>query len=188
MLADKVARGHSTVRVEGTNGVLDQVDTKVAPDQSAGSMVDAYLRDHTVKNDLGSSDQSEQGLCVGIGEHINRLFLEDDLRTAVEVPGQIDRAVRNREISRQKCALNLSLARRALETVRWILVELRIRTEVGVGRGDNQDLVLGGKAGEALQVRDNCFGAWHVQFPGWVHEIELCIDIPEEKTHPGLGM
>jgi len=188
MLAHKLARGQATVRVEGTNGVLDQVDTKVAPDQAAGSMVDAYLGDHAVKNDLGSSYQSQKGLCVGIGKYINSLLLEDDLGIAAEVPGQVDLAVRNRAMLRQECTLNFSLARRALETVGWILVELRIRTEVGVSRGNNRDLMLGREAGEALQVWDNCFGARHVQFPGRVHEIELCIDIPEEETHPGLGM
>jgi hypothetical protein len=187
MLTDKVARDMAAVQVEATNGILDQVDTEVAPDQTAGSMIDAYLRDHTVKNDLRSSHQSEQGLSVGIGEHINGLFLEDDLRMATEVAGQLDLAIRNREIPWQECALHLLLARRALEAVGWILVEFRIRAKVGVSRGDNRDLMLGREPGKALQVGDNCFGTRHIEFPRRVHEIELCVDIPEKKTHPLLS-
>jgi len=132
MLADTLARGLATLRVEGSSGILDQVDTETAPDQTPGSMIDAYLRDHTVKNDVTSSHQSQQGLSVGIGEHINGLLLEYDLRIATEVPGQIDLAVRNREILRQQCTLNFSLSRRAIEAVGWILVEFRIRAKVGV--------------------------------------------------------
>jgi hypothetical protein len=187
MLTDKMARGLAAVRVEGTHRILDQVDAEVAPDQTARSMIDAYLRDHTVENDLRSSYQSQQGLSVGIAEHINGLFLENDLGIATEVAGQLDLAIRNREIVRQERALNLSLARRALEAVGWILAEFRIRAEVGINRGNNRDLMLGREPGEALQVGDNCFGARHVEFPRRVHEIELCIDIPEKKTHPSLS-
>ncbi len=33
--------------------------------------------------------------------------------------------------------------------------------------------MLGGEGGEALEIRDDCFGAGHIEFAGRVHEVEL---------------
>ena len=44
--------GVVTVRVEVTDGVLDQVNGLAALDQAAGRAIDTDLRDHTVKNEL----------------------------------------------------------------------------------------------------------------------------------------
>src|SRR2546428_9071536 len=107
MPLDMLDRGVATVRVEVTDGVLDQVDTVVAQDQAAGSAIDTDLRDHTVKNDLAVAQQFQKRICVGIREHVNGLLFEDDLRVAAEVPGQIDLAVGNDVVVREERTLDL---------------------------------------------------------------------------------
>ena len=125
---------------------------------------------------------SRKRICVGIREHVNGLLFEDDLRVAAEVPGQIDLAVGNDVVVREERTLDLSLAGRAGEAVGRIMAEFGIGLEVGVGRGDDRDAMLGGEGGETLEVRDDCFGAGHIEFAGRVHEVELRVDVPEEEA------
>jgi hypothetical protein len=62
---------------------------------------------------ISRSPSSQNRICVGIREHVNGLLLEDDLRIAAEVPGQINLAVWNDEVVREERTLDLFLARRA---------------------------------------------------------------------------
>ena len=48
--------------------------------------------------------------------------------------------------------------------------------------------MLGGEGGEALEVRDDCFGAGHIAFAGRVHEVELRVDVPEEARRHGRDL
>jgi hypothetical protein len=128
MPPDMVDGGVGTVRVEVTDGVLDQVNGVAALDQAAGRAVDTDFRDHTVKNDLAVAQQFQKRICVGILEHVNGLLLEDDLQVAAEVSRQIDLAVWNDVAVREEPTLDLFLAGRASESVGWILAEF------GIGR------------------------------------------------------
>jgi hypothetical protein len=105
MLPDTLDDGVGTVRVEVADRVFDQMDAVVAQDQAAGRAIDTDFRDHTVKNDLAVAQQFQKKIRVGIREHVNGLLLEDDLRIAAEVPGQIDLAIWNGEVVREEGTL-----------------------------------------------------------------------------------
>ena len=182
MLPDTLDDAVGTVRVEVADGVFDQMDAVVAQDQAAARAIDTDFRDHTVKNDLAVAQQFQKKIRVGIREHVNGLLLEDDLRIAAEVPGQIDLAVWNGEVVREEGTLYLFLSRGAGEAMGRILVEFGIGLEVGVGRGDDRDAMLDGEGGQTPKVRDYCFGAGHIEFPGRMHEVELRVDVPKEQA------
>jgi hypothetical protein len=65
MPPDMVDGGVGTVRVEVTDGVLDQVNEVAALDQAAGRAVDTDFRDHTVKNDLAVAQQFQKESVLG---------------------------------------------------------------------------------------------------------------------------
>ncbi len=115
-----------SVRIEVTDGVLDQVNTVAVQDQAAGRAIDADFCDHAAKNDLAVAQQFQERICVGIREHVDGLLFEDDLRIAAEVPGQIDLAVWNDVVLREERTLDLFLSRRAGEAVGWVLAEFGI--------------------------------------------------------------
>ena len=65
MPPDMLDGGVATVRVELTDGVLDQVNTVAVQDQAAGRAIDADFCDHAAKNDLAVAQQFQERICVG---------------------------------------------------------------------------------------------------------------------------
>ena len=173
------------LRVAVTNGVFDQVNTVAAPDQAAGRVINTDLCDHTVKNDLAVAQQFQKRIGVGIPEHVNGLLLEDDLRIAAEVSGQIDLAVGNGKVVREERTFDLFLAGRAGEAVGWIFSEFGICLKMGIGRGDDRNAMLGSEGGEALEVRDDCFGSGHIDLPaGWMKS--NCVSTSQRRKLDGM--
>ncbi len=85
---------------------------------------------------------------------------------------------------REERTLDLFLAKRASSAVEWILAKFGIGLEVGIGRGDDRDAMLDSEGGEALEVRNDGFGAGHIEFPGWVLQ---AIDPAKLSSSGGRG-
>src|SRR6266849_4836740 len=183
-----VDRGSGFGRVEMLDGIAYQVYTAAPLDQATRGVIHANLGDNTIQNDLATPAEPLQHLAdVWIGENIDGLLFDDDLRIGAEIPRKVNLAVRDHIMISQNCPRDFFLPRSSSQTMRRIIAEFRVAFEVRVGGGDNRDPALGGEVSQAAYIVNNLFCPRHVELALGMHEVHLRIDIPKKKVRHSFG-